>query len=495
MGGDDTQDARRYRFGPLHRPGLVAGFRGGQLVAVALPLLIGVAVLRAAPDAAGVAVAVAFLAAGVAAASWPVAGRTAEEWAPDALRFAAGRLRRLRRDGAVFRWLDLVAVEVVGSSPVGVVVDHRRQVSSAVLSVGAPGFLLASVAERDRRVAAWASVLASLARDGGALHRIQWLERAVPDDGSGHLADLRARARVPDDDPARRSYHRVVLQAAAGAVGHGVLLVVAVRHRRAQVRGRSTPGAAADLLLREVALLRRRLVDAGIDCSAPLAPDELAAVVASAAAPSRVVEVDAAASAGATGAVGRPAQQPAPDGRGQPPKRPVSSWPWPMASQAEWGHLRTDGTWHVTYWVAQWPRSDVPADFLASLLLVGGVRRTVSVVMAPVAPGEAARRVEQDRTAEAADSELRRRGGFLATARRRRQAEHLAGREAELADGHAIFRLSAYVAVTADTAEELPAACEQVEQAAAQAGLELRRCYGDQLGAFVATLPIGSGLP
>ena len=109
-------------------------------------------------------------------------------------------------------------------------------------------------------------------------------------------------------------------------------------------------------------------------------------------------------------------------------------------------------------------------------------------------PREAARKIEQSRTADVADSELRRRGGFLATARRRREEELLAHRELELTDGHAPFRFSGYVTVSAGDEEELEEACVLTEQAAARCGLELRRCYGDQARAFLATLPLGHGL-
>ena len=77
------------------------------------------------------------------------------------------------------------------------------------------------------------------------------------------------------------------------------------------------------------------------------------------------------------------------------------------------------------------------------------VRRTMSVVMEPLGPIEASRKVEQARTADIADAELRRRGGFLATARRRREEEILVRREVELADGHAQYRFSGYVTVSA----------------------------------------------
>jgi hypothetical protein len=165
-----------------------------------------------------------------------------------------------------------------------------------------------------------------------------------------------------------------------------------------------------------------------------------------------------------------------------------------MASEAEWSRLRTDATWHVVYWVAEWPRVDVGADFLAPVLSLPDVRYTFSVVMEPIAPSRAVRQVERARTSGVADAELRRRGGFLSTARRNREDEVLARRETELADGHRQFRFTSYVAVTSDGEHDLPEACERVEQATAQSGLVLRRCYGDQLAAFRSTLPVGRGL-
>jgi len=118
----------------------------------------------------------------------------------------------------------------------------------------------------------------------------------------------------------------------------------------------------------------------------------------------------------------------------------------------------------------------------------------VAVVMEPLSPSRATRQVEQARTADIADSELRRRGGFLATARRARETELVERRETELADGHGSFRFSGYVTVTAASEPELDDACGATEQAAGQARLELRRLFGDQARAYTCTLPLGRGL-
>jgi hypothetical protein len=165
-----------------------------------------------------------------------------------------------------------------------------------------------------------------------------------------------------------------------------------------------------------------------------------------------------------------------------------------MAVEVAWGRVHADGTWHATFWVSEWPRIDVGPDFLAPFLLPSAVRRTVSVVMEPLGPVEAARKIEKARTADIADAEIRRRGGFLATARRRREEEVLARRELELADGHAHYRFTGYVTVSAADLDGLDEAVATVEQSAARAGIELRRCYGAQLESLLCALPLGRGL-
>jgi hypothetical protein len=114
--------------------------------------------------------------------------------------------------------------------------------------------------------------------------------------------------------------------------------------------------------------------------------------------------------------------------------------------------------------------------------------------MAPVPPGRAEREALSARTADAADEELRLRAGFLPSARRRLEAEGVAEREAELAEGHAEYRFSGYVTVSAEEAGLLRDACAEAEHAARAAHLELRRLYGRQAEAFTWTLPLCRGL-
>ena len=114
--------------------------------------------------------------------------------------------------------------------------------------------------------------------------------------------------------------------------------------------------------------------------------------------------------------------------------------------------------------------------------------------MEPLGPEEAVRKVEASRTADLADAELRRRGGFVSTARRARESEVLVRREAELAEGHASFRYAGFITVSAESEEELVTSCDAVQHAAGQCRMALRRLYGEQAKAYTATLPLCRGL-
>ena len=482
MNEDDVAPAR-YRFGPLERRGVVAGWRSGQIVAVAAGLLVAVAALRASPSVGGAALAVVAVATGIAVATWPIGGRSAEEWAPHAARHVVAGVDRARhRQPASIPDAALLDVDT-GAGSMGVVWDRRRRTYTAVLRVSASGFTLLGEQDKAARLARWAGVLASTARPGSSVHRLQWIERApgtprppaaggVPvasaDGDAGGRGDPGVAA--PGEEArglaAARASYDALCRAEAAPARHDVLLTVTVRAGRAVRAAGAGHAGACTVLGRDVAAVRRQLREAELDGDTLLDRPGVAAALR------RGSAVDA-------------APAPAPE-----------AWrcPWPMALRAEWGRLRTDGTWHVTYWVAEWPRLDVGPDFLSPLVLSSHVRRSLSVVMEPVGTAAAVRRIEQARTADVADAELRRRGGFLSTARRGRERATLARREMEIADGHAQFRFTGYVTVTAEDPQQLERDCEGVEQDAARCGIELRRCYGDQRNGWLSTLPLGFGL-
>ncbi len=527
-------DRVRYRFGPLERRGLIAGWRGGQIASVATGLVLGVLALRSTPSAGGVLGAMTCVGIAVAVACWPIGGRTGEQWLPLVVRWLlaatrgrvqlndaprAGHLVRSDHAGdegsscsvEAFRArgrpgarltgvLDGVHIGGVPTGPgpgdarVGAVFDERARTVTAVLAVRGHNFALAGPRDQDGRITGWARVLASMAREGCGVHRVQWIESCLPDDGSGVRTYLAAHALLPAASEPCQSYVSLLDHSSPVTRRHQVLIAVSIHRghssRAIRAAGGGEAGAGA-VLLRETVALQQQLAEADVTVEGILGPAALSAVLRGATAPMAAVRDPVAPGHQATGTnLGKPS--PRRHGR-HGRDDDTSHSPWPSAVDPRWDAVRTDGTWHATYWIAEWPRVDVTPDFLGPILF-SPARRSLALVMEPVSPSRAARQVAKARTADIADGELRRRGGFLVTARQTREREGAEHRDAELADGHAQYRFSGYVTVTADTSGELREACTAIEQAAGQARLELRLLYGEQDVAFTCTLPIGRGL-
>jgi hypothetical protein len=497
-------EVRRYTFNALERRGLMAGFQGSQLAVLAAGCVVSIGALRASPTPAGVIAAGLAVSVAAAAACWTVAGRPPGAWVHVGFAWLWRRHTRSHRSpppstglharpgGAVGggrrgcgrhageadesrppRSLAglrlLVAPAVAGAGPMGVVNDRRTGTYAVLLAVRGRSFPLLDPIDKQHRVAAWGAALAAMAREGSPIHRLQWVQRTLPGDSDGLVRYLDEAAVA--EGPARESYARLVAGAGPAMRDHQVLLAIAVHARQvAKHRRAFGPGleAAYGLLRREIRLVQGQLRVAELIVERVLDEADVADALR--------VAVD-------------PAHRP-----GRPGRRCRQGDSWPLATDEGWSSFRSDSGWHATYWVSQWPRVEVGPDFLAPLLVHTAGRRTASVTMAPVGPARAAREAESARTADAADDELRRRAGFLATARRRREVEGVLRRESELADGHAEYRFSGYVTVSAFDRAGLDAACSEVEQAASQAHLELRRLYGQQEEAFTWTLPLARGL-
>jgi hypothetical protein len=116
------------------------------------------------------------------------------------------------------------------------------------------------------------------------------------------------------------------------------------------------------------------------------------------------------------------------------------------------------------------------------------------VTIEPISYSVAMRRAEAARTAEVAEEMQRERQGFLTTAQVRRRQQAAAGREEELADGHALLRWVGMVVVSERSEDALERSTTNVEHAGAQARLEMQRLYGEQDAAFASTLPLCRGL-
>jgi hypothetical protein len=433
---------------------------------------------------------------GLGLAFAPIGGRNADLWAPITTAFWFRRLlsgRQWRNDAMRLGHVDgepscpnlpahlagvwmLDAPSDVGGS-MGVVRDGATY--TAVLSVRPEAFALCDSAEQARRLAGWGGILSGVAREASPIVRLQWVERTAPADDGHLLRSTHSQLVLPPSHPVAQGYLDLVAEAGPATQAHETFVAVQIHRKKAARLIRSAGGGddgAVAVLRREVATLVSNLAGADVTVDRILDARTIARTI-------RVTfDPGARSSLSLREAVD-------PDRRGVAPGAA-----WPSVIEEQWAWLRADDAFHATFWVEEWPRIPVRPDFLSPLLLGSRATRTVSLTTEAVPPGRAARQVEAARTADLADEELRRRGGFLSSARRRRQAEGVARREEELADGHADCRFSGYITVSAPDYEALEEACGEVEQLAQQCRLQLTRLRGQQAEAFTWTLPLARGL-
>lgn len=494
---------RRYRFGPLERRGVVGPLRVGQVAILAAAGVAGLAALYLLRSFVGLVLGLLVFGGAAALILAPIEGRTAEEWAPIVTRWLLRRRDRRRgyrsttptagarvdSEGQVTHErslpgelgdLDMLDVPY-GRNVVGVVRDRSTGTYTAAIAVRAGAFGLRDWGEQERKLDAWGSVLASCARDGSPVRRLQWIETTLPGQGDELAAHFQAQRdrTVPLDSDLVRSYIELVESAAPVTQEHEILIALQVDQRRAGREMRRFGGGdegACEVLLREAEGLAERLTMAEVTVFGLLRPAHYAAAIRDAFDPfGRQTRARSALAAG--------------NGDGVDP-----ALMGPLADETSWGHYRTDSAVYATYWISAWPRSDVGPMFMAPLLMQSTALRRVSVTIEPIPYSVAMRRAEAAQTAEVAEEISRERQGFITTARTRRRQQAASRREEELADGHAEIRFAGFVAGYERSVDALERRTPGLEHAGALTRLELQRLWGEQDSAFANTLPLCRGL-
>ena len=252
-----------YQFGSSAEDRTVLlGLRGRQLGLLAAGLVFAVLIVRSSPSGSAFLVAAAAVGCTSALALWPIGGRTIEEWAPTVLRWTAIKLLRRERWTSPVPVLGQTAAGEPQQSPppildgvrilaapvesdgrtAGLVHDRRAGTYAAVLAVRGRSFQLADAPEKQRRLATWGGVLAGLARASSDVHRIQWVERTVPEDGDAMGRYLSEAVRVPRDHATLESYLQLV--DGAGPAASDTRRSSWLRSRPAVPAGRSDRPAA-----------------------------------------------------------------------------------------------------------------------------------------------------------------------------------------------------------------------------------------------------------
>ncbi|MGH9226054.1 MAG: SCO6880 family protein [Acidimicrobiales bacterium] len=299
-------------------------------------------------------------------------------------------------------------------------------------------------------------------------------------------------------DPAVSSYRAVLDDAGPLAMRHEVLVTVAVTAQRVPARGRppeerqganrnSREAACIDALLGQLRLFVERLEGAGLLVSSPLGADELDGALASRMSHDAGTETSDAESPVSLLAHLRAWRT----GR----TRPTAPTQWrPESAEAKWRSWIVDGVHHRAFHVAEWPRFELPAAWMAPLMVWGSGRRTVAVVLEPVPVRASHRAIERQATKLESDRVHRESKGFRVPAHHRRASRAVAEREEELVAGFAELEYAGLVCISAPSASELERRTADLQQVAIACGLELEPLAGRHDLGVAACLPTPRGL-
>lgn len=512
--------SRTYEFGVREKGGFIAGIRTAQIIEVGIFTAIGFFQFLIVTGGWSVFFFFVLMFCGFALAITPMGKRNLDQWVPIVAGYAWKRLQRHHRhvatmnlEGQQFgtadvtrkvnldvkqmprsvRSLRLQEVWVQPSNAaMGVLRDTQENTLTACLMVRGERFALMDLAEQESAVRDWGQVEAEYGLEAGPISRIQWIERQVPDDGSAMRDYLEERAAVAKDDPARRSYESLIQWAGPATPNHTCLLAIQIDLKRPKVKrqarkmarpSKGTEVAGGVLLLaRETFALQRRLQqNRHISVGQPLTSSGLAMTIRSSYRPEyqwlRNIMV----------------RNQRADDDVDFSKIPESA-AWPRNTVDNDTYYLSDGMYHRTYWVSEWPRQQVGPAFMSHLLLLSNCIRTISVISQPEDPRQGARSTSRTRDAQDIFAELRRRTGFREKPAHQRAEQKAARDEMALTEGHVLIRYSAYVTISAVNLEDLDAADREIRSLAARCGLELEFLWGQQEDAFLYGLPTCRGL-
>jgi hypothetical protein len=361
---------------------------------------------------------------------------------------------------------------------VAVVHDTRTARYAASVRVSGERFALLEQAGQAAAVERWGDVLGAWCRERSVICQIRWCESAAPGGLEQHRAWLDANLAASPVAHTVDAYRQLLDRAGPMTTPHEVLVTLVADGRRvARRRGEDRHQATVDALLGEMAALQTRLEIAGLTSSPPLSPGELGRAMHVRFDPWAATTIERRSrSLGHASAVCDPANS------------------GPLGTCVSWRQWETDSVCHRGFLAVDWPRVDVPADWLGRLLLPGGSVRAVCGVFEPIAPSRSRRALRFAATKLEGDEQTRIERGFHVPAALRHQRQLVAEREAELESGFGEVAYSGLVVVSGRSTDELDRAATGLCDVAAAAGVDLRPLDGRHDLAVAATLPLARGV-
>lgn len=394
-----------------------------------------------------------------------------------ALRTATGQTRYLARPdkprpaGTLALPGDAAALRFHLDTASGAVMVHdpHHHTLTAIARVTHPAYVLLGADEQQRRVNAWGRTLAGLAATGTCA-RLQVLETTQPDSGQGITGWWDAHGSREATQWAVGQYQQLMDTCAPAAATHRTLVALSLdmhaASRAIRHAGSGLVGAAA-VLAQDMAGFESGLRSAELDLQAWLSPTELAGVLRLAYDPAAAATLDADTVGHDLATAG------------------------PVAVEEHWDHLRHDTGHSAVLWVSEWPRIEVPAHFLHGLVFAPGVRKTISITATPSSTATALRDIRKAKVSYLTDAAQKAKIGSVADAADSQELTDVLDREQALIAGHADYRFTGLIAITATSKDDLDAAVAQVGRAAVGCGCETRLLAGQQARAFTtAALPL-----
>ncbi|GAB3584499.1 hypothetical protein GCM10027406_31000 [Leifsonia lichenia] len=162
-----------------------------------------------------------------------------------------------------------------------------------------------------------------------------------------------------------------------------------------------------------------------------------------------------------------------------------------MGIDEGWDTMRVDESWHQTFWVAEWPRTDVRTGFLEPLLYAGDATRVITLQVRPVATHKALAQLNRAQSDMETSATIRMKLSSRIPLTHLREEEDLAVREHDLVDGFGDVEYRGFVTVSAESKDALSKARTDIEQASHPARLVLASMSGQQAAGFVTgALPV-----
>ena len=161
---------------------------------------------------------------------------------------------------------------------IAVLKDKQNGTFSAVLQIRGGAFALSGQADQEAQLANWGSVLARFAREGTIINRVQWIERAIPENSQSMQEYFSEAAALAPNDPVTASYTELIDTAVPVTTAHEVYLVIQISQLRAAKQVKQAGGGddgACEVLIRELTNAASQVANAGFQVTGVLNRDQM----------------------------------------------------------------------------------------------------------------------------------------------------------------------------------------------------------------------------